>query len=167
MKYLKRIDESKYPDIQIVGPEPPYYYKEDSQFDGSIFEIIRKNSIDVNRENFFQKIEWSDKEIERLENRYKMGGRSLYIGGKSFWAKGPIIIPQYFSGKEIKKHMVIPQNHYNISIYKYNDDWYVVKPEKRYGKIYSEENTITLNCTYLCDQFDGLLRLLDKLIQTS
>ena len=30
MKYLKRIDESKYPDIQIVGPEPPYYYKEDS-----------------------------------------------------------------------------------------------------------------------------------------
>ena len=94
-----------------------------------------------------------------------MESRNLYIGGRNFLAKGPIIIPEWFSMG--KKHMVIPQNHYNISIYKYNDDWYVVKPEKRYGKIYSGENTITLNCTYLCDQFDGLLRLLDKLIQTS
>jgi|LakMenE01Jun11ns_1017448.scaffolds.fasta_scaffold9531652_1 hypothetical protein len=67
MKYLKRIDESKYPDIQIVGPEPPYYYKEDSQFDNSMMKIIRKNSIDTNPENFSEKIEWSDKEIERLE----------------------------------------------------------------------------------------------------
>jgi hypothetical protein len=166
MKYLKRIDESKYPDIQIVGPEPPYYYKEDSQFDGSIFEIIRKNSIDTNRENFSEKIEWSDKEIERLETRYKMErSQSLYIGGRNFLANGPIIIPEIFSMG--KKHMIIPQNHYNISIYKYMDDWYVVRPEKRYGKIYSGENTITLNCTYLCDQFDGLTRLLDKLIQTS
>lgn len=95
-------------------------------------------------------------EIDEISNRYKLPKdieiRITGIRSKSFRS----IDWDYYAG------LTISIRKYRLHIYKHKDEWYRVVVRPNYGTM---THQATKNYDYVCDQFIGLLKLLDEFIK--